>query len=64
MAHDELPDQDLRCLQTQLFSSLVVKELNSFRVNGYTVVFFFFLRGGGHILQRITAFVTFLEEKQ
>ena len=27
MAHHEPPHQDLRCLQTQLFSSLVVKEL-------------------------------------
>ena len=27
MAHDEPPHQDLRCLQIQLFSSLVVKEL-------------------------------------
>ena len=27
MAHDEPPHQELRCLQTQLFSSLVVKEL-------------------------------------
>ena len=28
MAHDEPPHQDLRCLQIQLFSSLVVKELS------------------------------------
>ena len=28
MAHDEPPHQDLHCLQIQLFSSLVVKELN------------------------------------
>ena len=28
MAHYEPPHQDLRCLQIQLFSSLVVKELN------------------------------------
>ena len=28
MAHDEPPHQDLRCLQIQLFSSLVVKVLN------------------------------------
>ena len=28
MAHHEPPHQDLRCLQIQLFSSLVVKELN------------------------------------
>ena len=27
MAHYEPPHQDLRCLQSQLFSSLVVKEL-------------------------------------
>ena len=27
VAHDEPPHQDLRCLQIQLFSSLVVKEL-------------------------------------
>ena len=27
MAHNEPPHQDLRCLQIQLFSSLVVKEL-------------------------------------
>ena len=27
VAHDEPPHQDLRCLQTQLFSSLIVKEL-------------------------------------
>ena len=27
MAHDEPPHQDLRCLQIQLFLSLVVKEL-------------------------------------
>ena len=26
VAHDELPHQDLRCLQIQLFSSLIVKE--------------------------------------
>ena len=26
-AHDEPPHQDLRCLQIQLFSSLVLKEL-------------------------------------
>ena len=29
MAHYEPPHQDLRCLQIQLFSSLVVKELNN-----------------------------------
>ena len=29
MAHDEPPHQDLRCLQIQLFSSLVVKELQT-----------------------------------
>ena len=28
MAHYEPPHQDLRCLQIQLFSSLVVKELS------------------------------------
>ena len=28
MAHHEPPHQDLRCLQIQLFASLVVKELN------------------------------------
>ena len=28
VAHNEPPHQDLRCLQIQLFSSLVVKELN------------------------------------
>ena len=28
MAHHEPPHQGLRCLQIQLFSSLVVKELN------------------------------------
>ena len=28
MAHYEPPHQDLRCLQIQLFSSLVVKELH------------------------------------
>ena len=27
MAHDEPPHHDLRCLQIQLFSSLVLKEL-------------------------------------
>ena len=30
MAHDEPPHEDLRCLQIQLFSSLVVKELTHF----------------------------------
>ena len=29
MAHDEPPHQDLPCLQIQLFSSLVVKELSN-----------------------------------
>ena len=29
VAHYEPPHQDLRCLQSHLFSSLVVKELNS-----------------------------------
>ena len=29
VAHFEPPHQDLRCLQTQLFSSLVHKELNA-----------------------------------
>ena len=29
VAHDEPPHQYLRCLQIQLFSSLVLKELNS-----------------------------------
>ena len=29
MAHYEPPHQDLRCLQIQLFSSLVVKELKN-----------------------------------
>ena len=28
MAHNEPPNQDLHCLQIQLFSSLVVKELS------------------------------------
>ena len=28
VAHKELPHQDLRCLQIQLFLSLVLKELN------------------------------------
>ena len=28
MAHDEPPHQDLRCLQIQLFLSVVLKELN------------------------------------
>ena len=28
VAHDEPPHQDLLCLQIQLFSSLVLKELN------------------------------------
>ena len=28
VAHNEPPHQDLRCMQIQLFSSLVVKELN------------------------------------
>ena len=30
MAHYEPPHQDLRCLQIQLFSSLVLKELSTF----------------------------------
>ena len=30
VAHYEPPHQDLRCLQIQLFSSLVLKELNLF----------------------------------
>ena len=30
MAHYEPPHQDLRCLQIQLFSSLVVKELRGY----------------------------------
>ena len=30
MAHDEPPHQDLHCLQIQLFSSLIVKELTYF----------------------------------
>ena len=28
VAHNEQPYQDLRCLQIQLFTSLVLKELN------------------------------------
>ena len=52
MAHYEPPHQDLRCLQIQLFSSLVVKELNNlpqkqvhenivraFRLGGGSLVF-------------------------
>ena len=34
MAHNEPPHQDLRCLQIQLFSSLVVKELSDVMVPG------------------------------
>ena len=34
MAHYESPHQDLRCLQIQLFSSLVLKELNKQKRTG------------------------------
>ena len=36
MAHHEPPHQDLHCLQIQLFSSLVVKELNRVVPNVFT----------------------------
>ena len=36
MAHYEPPHQDLRCLQIQLFSSLVPKELKSNQQPGHT----------------------------
>ena len=32
VAHDEPPHQDLHCLQIQLFSSLVLKELNNLNI--------------------------------
>ena len=38
MAHHEPPHQDLRCLQIQLFSSLVVKELTPKFVETNTVI--------------------------
>ena len=38
VAHYEPPHQDLRCLQIQLFSSLVVKELN---ISGMAVAVYF-----------------------
>ena len=34
MAHNEPPHQDLRCLQIQLFSSLVPEELNKVYLDG------------------------------
>ena len=33
VAHNEPPHQDLRCLQIQLFSSLVLKELRQLCIN-------------------------------
>ena len=43
VAHDEPPHQDLHCLQNQLFSSLVVKELNSFVSAGGGFIIFWTL---------------------
>ena len=37
MAHDEPPHQDLSCLQIQLFSSLVLKELIAGFLSVYTL---------------------------
>ena len=39
VAHYEPPHQDLRCLQIQLFSSLVVKELTYLHVFGELFIF-------------------------
>ena len=36
VAHNEPPHQDLRCLQIQLFSSLVVKELIVLTIQSYS----------------------------
>ena len=50
MAHYEPPHQDLRCLQIQLFLSLVVKELREARLQirwsfkDNSVMIFFFLK--------------------
>ena len=45
VAHDEPPHQDLRCLQIQLFSSLVLKELSctSSQAKGTKSTLFLFL---------------------
>ena len=52
MAHNEPPHPDLRCLQINLFASLVLKELTVQEEPYFVIVFFFFVASlsiNGHV---------------
>ena len=64
MAHYEPPHQDLRCLQSQLFSSLVVKDLNISKVSHLSVgISFCVLNNMKSILSSFIQNTTFEIEK-
>ena len=57
VAHDELPHQDLWCLQIQLLASLVLKEFKRLALTGG-------IRYPGIFTKRVTVAVLFLFVKQ